>query len=1612
MASAVDLSETKRLVLERMLIRGGAPGGRESDAVTPRAADARAPISAEQRHIWLHAATAPEVPLYNEAITIHRRGAFDLATLENSLNEILRRHEIWRTSFVPVDGPDGADVEQIVQRDLRVTLPLIDLTSWPAGDREAEALRLATEDARAPIALTQAPLFRARVIKLAADDHRLHLTLHHIIFDGVSIYRVIVPELAAIYAAFAAGRRPGLAEPTLQYADYALWRARHVESDAVMRQLDHWRQELGGELPVLELPTDRPRAAQPTQRGGMATFDLPAPLVAALKAFSRAEGVTFYMTLLAAFKTLLFRYSGQTDIVVGGVTDTRRRPELEPVVGYFLNSLALRTRPSAALAFRDYLRQVRNTVLGALGASDLPFDRVVRALQPRRDPGVHPLFQVLFSVEPPVAPFPDGWDLTQMDVTVGGAKFDLYLELDERPDGMVGRFLYSTELFDAPTIGRMIGHWLSLLDGIAEDPGCALGALPLLTAAERDLAATWNATARELPPATVHGLFEAQARRTPDAVALRCGDATLSYAELDRRAGELARRLRAAGVGRETVVAVCLERSPALVAALLGVLKAGGAYLPLDPTFPAARLALILEDARPAALLTERRVQAALPPNAIATVLCDDGATAAGPSDPGFPPGAPEDLAYVLYTSGSTGRPKGVEVPHRAVVNLLVSMGREPGFTADDALLAVTTIAFDIAALEIFLPLISGGRVILADGPSVADPRRLAGLIAGCNVMQATPATWRALLEIGWTGHARLKILCGGEALPRELADRLLARGASVWNLYGPTETTIWSTVAAVEPGARPVSVGRPIANTSTYILDASGRTVPVGVTGELCIGGAGVARGYRGQPELTRARFGACPAAPGERLYRTGDIARWRADGTIEWLGRSDDQVKIRGFRVALGEIEAALAAHPAVAAAAVRAWRDRSGEHGLVGYIVARGDAAAPDAPALRRFLQQTLPDYLVPSRFVALDALPLTPNAKVDRKALPAPETRAGDPAPAAARPPRGDRQCRLAAIWCDVLGVPSVGARDNFFDLGGHSLLVTRLLRRIEDAFGRRLPMAVVFQAPTVEEMAALLDDDAPTLRHPRIVPFQTEGIGPPVFWLSPGPVFRPLVQALGNDQPFLGVALDAAELATLASPVRFADIAACLVRDIRAVQPHGPYYLGGWCTGGILAFEVAAQLNAAGETVAVVMLLHAVNPVQYRRIGRLSLALGKLRYHVGYSLSLCGWHGWRYAAARTYGALQKAVQHWTPACLPPEFDQLLDQAAIDYVPKPYGGDVVLLQPADRPPVLDYRAGWAEVVRGSFTAFDVPGTHRTVLDPPYVAQLGAQMRACLARVRAARAPNAAPAVDKARRLPRAIAIQPRGTRPPLLWLSPEPSTWRLAAAIGTDQPFVGIRLYPDDVRDLRHPAPLSAIARRYVAAIRAFQPTGPYYVGGWCVWGVVAFEVAAQLRAAGHDVGLVVLLHAISPAQYRATSRLALLKSKVGYHVGEMRRRRGRERWHYLAGRSQAALHDQPRQLRPRVGGPASFAQLLYHAAETYQPQPYGGAVALFQPESRPTAYDFRPGWAAAVRGALTSYDIPATHWTLLDEDNVGCLGATMNACLKRAQDADRPLAAAD
>ena len=850
-----------------------------------------------------------------------------------------------------------------------------------------------------------------------------------------------------------------------------------MASEAFAGQLAYWRSQLRGTLPVLELPTDRPRPPVESHRGERITVSLSAVTTGDLNAIVRRENATLFMVLEAAFTALLARYTGQEDVIVGTPVAGRSRPEVEGLIGLFVNTLVLRTDTSGDPTFLELFRQVRETAINAYANQDVPFERLVEELRPVRDPSRNPVFQVMFDLQniAPPSPLP-GLEVRPVLADRGAAQLDLTLSILTYEGQIHTQWEFSTDLFDRATIERMVRHYEQLLVAVVADPARRLSQLPLLTAEdERQLLGVWNDTAVEhARDRCVHELLEASARRTPAAPAVVAGGVTLSYGELDARANRLAHLLVGRGVTPGARVAICLDRTVDLPVALAAVLKAGAAYVPLDPTHPAERLQYTLEDADVACTLTLARFAPGLEGARAPLVRLDEveAEWAAQPATPVAVATRPEDVAYVIYTSGSTGRPKGVEVEHRNVVAFLEAMRRAPGCTAEDVLLAVTTLSFDIAGLELWLPLSVGGRVVLASRTDVLDGERLMALLEEqrVTVLQATPATWRLLLEAGWAGKADLKALCGGEALPRDLAATLVPRVAALWNMYGPTETTIWSTASRVADGPGAVPIGRPIANTRVYVLEPSGQLAPVGVPGELCIGGEGVARGYRQRPELTAEKFVtiALPGGRTERVYRTGDVARFRADGQLEFLGRRDHQVKLRGFRIELGEIEAVLATHPGVKECVVTVREDQPGDQRLVGYVVADAGASF-EAEAARDTLRTKLPEYMVPNAFMTLPALPLTPNGKIDRKALPVPAA----PAPRTAAVSDAlmtPVQRRVADIWQEVLRIDRVGLHDNFFDMGGHSLLLVKLHAALNRAFNGDLTIVELFQRTTVAAQA--------------------------------------------------------------------------------------------------------------------------------------------------------------------------------------------------------------------------------------------------------------------------------------------------------------------------------------------------------------------------------------------------------------------------------------------------------------------------------------------------------------------------------------------------------------
>ena len=1052
----------------------------QAPPIQPVSRNQNLPLSWNQQRLWFLAQLEPNSPVYNEPFTIRFPGAIDVDALSKALNEIIKRHESLRERFIMIDSQPV----QAIDPPSTFKLAVVDIRQLPQDQREAEALRLATSESKQIFDLTSGPLLRATLMQLASEDYRLFLTAHHIVIDGVSIYNVFLPELAALYEAFSTNKPSPLAQLPIQYADFTLWQRQWLAGEILERQLDYWKQQLRGDLPVLQLPYDRPRPAVQTFRGARQCLTLSKDLTEALKTLSQQEGVTLFMTLLAAFKTLLYRYTEQEDMVVGTVSAGRNRPEIEGLIGFFLNTLVLRTDMSDSPNFRQLLGRVREITLGAYAYEDLPFEKLIQTLQPDRNLSHNPLFQVSFVLEPPMPSLNCGWTMSQLDIQTDTAKLDLTLELDERPEGIIGRFEYNTDLFEASTISRMIGHFQVLLEGIVADPDKRLWELPLLTVAEQQQLTALNHTKADYPlEACIHHLFDAQVEHTPDAVAVVLENEQLTYRELNSRANQLAHHLQKLGVEPEMLVGICVERSLQMIVGLLGILKAGGAYLPLDPSYPQERLAFMLEDAQVSVLLTQQKLVAGLPEYKAHRFCLDTEWEILAQESEEKPVSrvTTDNLAYMIYTSGSTGKPKGVLVTHQNLVHSTsarISYYREPV----TSFFLLSSFAFDSSIAGIFWTLCQGGLLVLPPDKFQQELLQLTKLIAQHHVshLLSLPSLYTLILDqaepqqLTWLRT----VIVAGEPCSRELVERhskLLAH-TSLFNEYGPTEGTVWSSVYHCQSsGLRTqVPIGRPIANMQIYLLDKYLNPVPIGVPGEIHIGGAGIARGYLNRPDLTNQKFIPNPFSdePRQRLYKTGDLARYLSDGNIEFLGRLDHQVKIRGFRIEQGEVESTLLQHPSVRETAVIAREDIPGDKRLVAYVVPNPEQT-PTVDGLRRFLKQKLPDYMVPGAFVLLDALPLTPNGKVDRRALPAPDQSRPDQSVTFVAPCTPIEQ-QLADIWAEVLRLEQVGIHDNFFELGGHSLLATQVISRLRQAFGVELPVRALFEAPTVADLGDRLE----------------------------------------------------------------------------------------------------------------------------------------------------------------------------------------------------------------------------------------------------------------------------------------------------------------------------------------------------------------------------------------------------------------------------------------------------------------------------------------------------------------------------------------------------------
>lgn len=1245
-----SLSPEKRALLEERLRQYmGAEGAKYT--IPRRTGEGPLPLSSAQERLWFIDQLEEGSPLYNVPIATRLQGELDVAVLRQALAAVVERHEVVRTTYIAT--PDGP-VQQInPARD--VPFELDDVSSLPEPARLEEALEILRADATRPFDLSADLMLRTQLVRLDADDHLLLTNMHHIASDGWSS-GIINRELSAFYASLSAGKAAALPPLPIQYADYAVWQRARLESDAMLAQRAHWEQHLS-DLSPLNLPTDKLRPTVQTHRGAQLGFSLPAMLTRRVEALGRSENATSFMLLLAAFKVLLYRYTGQTDVAVGMPVAGRPHSELEGLIGFFVNTVVARTDLAGQPSFRETLRRVREESLRAFMYQDLPFDQVVQAVQPARDRSRSPLFQVMFAVQN--MPFTNlelpGVQAERMLLDTGTAKFDLQLQLYPRADELRGRITYNTDLFERETMMRLAGHYRILLEAIVADPDASIATIPLLTDKEQGCLYAWNETAQTMPAEQrVHRLFEEVARTAPEAIAVQDKHGARSYAVLNERANQVARYLRSIGITPGDRVGICLERSADLVLAMLAVLKAGASYVPLDPVYPSERLGFMCEDAGLGVLLTEtalaERQRDYLP--AGASTLCLDDATEklADLSTDDLPPDetlTPESEAYVIYTSGSTGQPKGVSVPHRAIVHLVRNTDYIE-MTRTDVIAQAANASFDAVTFEVWGALLNGARLVVIDQDVLLAPGQLATVLRteGVTTMFVTTALFNHIARGEPRAFKPLRtVLFGGERVEPRWVREVMTCGAPqrLLHVYGPTETTTfatWHELEEVAEDATNVPIGKPLQGTTLWVLDGGLRPVPVGIEGELYIGGLGVALGYLERPELTAERFIPDPFSntAGARLYRTGDVVRRLADGEIEFIGRVDRQVKLRGFRIEPGEIESALMAQAGVEAAVVQVVGDDSGERRLIGYVTAVDPQI--NGESLRRALGERLPPYMVPSAIVVLETLPLTANGKIDRAALPLPDPATTEHASASFRArvtPPDALESQLILLFEEVLQC-EIDIADNFFDRGGHSLLAARLMALIEERFDKRFPLSVLFEAPSPGALAQYLRAEGWQPRSTSLIELHP-GPAPYVYIVHGvyGSVihFRDFARRIGRRHGIYGVqarGLDGAH----PPHTSIEEMARHYVEEITALQPDGPYFLIGYSLGGSIVYEMAQQLEALGKEVALTVMLDSGAP---------PLIVQSLRQRIAYYRYLFWLYRKRMARRGFWAKRARMVENW-------------------------------------------------------------------------------------------------------------------------------------------------------------------------------------------------------------------------------------------------------------------------------------------------------------------------------------------------------------------------------
>ena len=1306
-----------------------------------------------QRQLWLFDQMYGGGAAHNLPVTLRLKGPLDPHVLRRSLDEIIRRHESLRTNLVATEG----ELLQVITSASRLDLPVVDLSGTPEATHLDLLVTRVEHEAVRPFDLAEDRLIRGQLLRLADHDHVLALVIHHTVFDGWS-ESIFISELCELYTAFLQGLPSPLAELPLQYADFAEWQRSDETKAALEPSVTHWREQLA-DVPSLNLGFDSARRPLPSHGGGLVSTVLPASVAERLEAFSLAENATLFMTLFTAYAVLLHRYSGQTDLLVGVPVAGRSRAELEPLIGYFNNTLPLRVSLAAERSFRANLRHVRAMIIKALEHQDLPYERMLEATKATERPSVLQALFVLQSTPKPPVEFA-GISIEPLRIHSRTAKFDLLMQTRRTAEGLVCSLEYSSDLYDRPRAACLLEHYRTLLAVSIDASETAISQLDFLTPDEREaLLAAGQGPVTNVPDERVDQIVMRQAHREPRRIAL-IGETTLSYRDLAAVTDRVLGALLAHGVRPGDRVATCLARGISSAVLPLAIWRAGAVYVPLDPHHPVDRLRYIIADARPSVVVVDDASHAVLSRDGGRFAQWDE--VASGTADSFVAASDPESLAYVLYTSGSTGTPKGVQVPHRALTNLMVSIQGQPGIRPDDTLLALSTVAFDISLVELLLPLTSGARLMVASREAAANPSILAVLLDDHDVtmMQATPTTWRMLVDTGWRPPRGFTAISGGEALPVDLAATLLSQGGRLWNGYGPTETAIYSTMNQVVSG-EPISIGGPIANTSLYVLDEHRALVPRGSAGELYIGGIGVGDGYLNRPDLTAERFLTNPfdPAPGSRMYRTGDRVQLRADGSLAYEGRTDFQVKLRGFRIELGEIEARLREDPSVAEAVVVLREDSPDDRRLAAYVVPAAQAAI-DTVQLRDWLRTKLPDYMVPATLVRLDRLPRTPNDKIDRRRLPAPA--ASDLGTSHEHvAARSDVEAALAEIWCEVLKLERVSVEANFFDLGGHSLIAIRLFSEIQRRLGQQLRFGLLLEHPTIAGLAAVIESDRTRAERSSVLPLQPQGSAPPLFLVHGigGEVwsYLPLAKRMAPDVPVFGIYFqdDLPE-----RPVTVASMAARYIDDLFRIAPKGPYYLGGFCSGAIIALEMAHQLLQQQKDVALVVILdHALvdTTLEVSRLGRMWDMIRNAPLWLVDDLWAVGaaevWGRFKSRARVTKGMKQRQLGNPSAPPIdirdtlgmwrfPDEHVRILESqwSAIRshrHRSSLYPGPVALIKPRALPLLARRQAedlGWRQFISGDLTIIKVPGSHETMLNEPFTITLSQRLRELLDEVQA--------------------------------------------------------------------------------------------------------------------------------------------------------------------------------------------------------------------------------------------------------------------------------------